>query len=505
MITQGQAVNSEQEEFTAFLINILEPTSQQDFENKIASMSEDELKELYRQFKQAKNQKLTRMAKDGLKFDFLEKYRGKCPDGTEMFMSGGCVKCRDKKNKMTIKNQDGGNIKERFKKGPGDSDSVDNAKPNKKQVKAFKDCNGGKARKNCNGSKMRKRFQEGGGFRILEPTPVPKVTFQDVLKKVTTDKYVDEYGRNVTSRNVLFTDKQDPKNQAVLRSPQPSTWGDELLSGYDGKFKLIHPYNSEFPKNEEALKNEARRTANPPRFQEGGEPKVGYTPRTNNRVFFSPEKLNDIMPTSNKPGIIYREYEDLGPNLYSRAFELPPIPNVETTPEFQQAMNTNVEAPLTTYKNTDIDISNPLEVSSQEVQTEVQEPAQKLSFAQAFANARKSGLSTFDWNGGSYNTKLAEEQPTSANNTETEVTTSTTPAVQSLIERMSPVGVTVRTNNRILPAVYGGERPQLAKSSNPNDNKMKKIDKATNRFENRQERQKNRLTRKTNRIRSRFS
>lgn len=200
MITQGQAVNSEQEEFTAFLINILEPTDQQDFENKIASMSEDELKELYRQFKQAKNQKLTRMAKDGLKFDFLEKYRGKCPDGTEMFMSGGCVKCRDKKNKMTIKNQDGGNIKERFKKGPGDSDSVDNAKPNKKQVKAFKDCNGGKARKNCNGSKMKKRFQQGGGFRILEPTP--QNNFQSLFSNMMNTKTSNRFQEGgVTSAN----------------------------------------------------------------------------------------------------------------------------------------------------------------------------------------------------------------------------------------------------------------------------------------------------------------
>lgn len=43
------------------------------------------------------------------------------------------------------------------------------------------------------------------------------------------------------------------------------------------------------------------------------------------------------------------------------------------------------------------------------VQEASQEAAPKLTFKQAFAQARKDGLSEFEWNGGKYNTMTAEE------------------------------------------------------------------------------------------------
>lgn len=55
-----------------------------------------------------------------------------------------------------------------------------------------------------------------------------------------------------------------------------------------------------------------------------------------------------------------------------------------------------------------------------DVQEEVaQEAAPKLTFKQAFAQARKGGLSEFEWNGGKYSTALKEEsKPTIINNNE---------------------------------------------------------------------------------------
>lgn len=48
---EGGAMNDEQRRFTAFLVKVLEPTSQDDFEKKINSLSETQMKELYKEFK----------------------------------------------------------------------------------------------------------------------------------------------------------------------------------------------------------------------------------------------------------------------------------------------------------------------------------------------------------------------------------------------------------------------------------------------------------------------
>ena len=45
---EGGAMNDEQRRFTAFLVKVLEPSSQDDFEKKINSLSEKQMKELYK-------------------------------------------------------------------------------------------------------------------------------------------------------------------------------------------------------------------------------------------------------------------------------------------------------------------------------------------------------------------------------------------------------------------------------------------------------------------------
>ena len=92
---KDQAVNSEEKEFTAFLVNILQSSNIENFERKMSQISKDELKELYRQFK---NEKKISKAMDGAKLNLLNKVNKVCPEGTEMFLSGGCIKCRKKKD-----------------------------------------------------------------------------------------------------------------------------------------------------------------------------------------------------------------------------------------------------------------------------------------------------------------------------------------------------------------------------------------------------------------------
>lgn len=92
-------------------------------------------------------------AKLGAKLDYIMQLNGKCPEGTEKYLSGGCIKCKKKAQGSTIdliKDQMkcGGKMKKRISKksngssirklGPGDSTSVGSVKLNKKQQKAMK-------------------------------------------------------------------------------------------------------------------------------------------------------------------------------------------------------------------------------------------------------------------------------------------------------------------------------------------------------------------------------
>lgn len=89
---QGGQMNSEQEEFTAYLISVLEPTDQNDFEAKIKSLGEDQIKQLYQKFKQEK----TVMAKNGSKLNYFNKLNG-IAEEVDLFKTGGCIECNQKK------------------------------------------------------------------------------------------------------------------------------------------------------------------------------------------------------------------------------------------------------------------------------------------------------------------------------------------------------------------------------------------------------------------------
>ena len=56
---QGGKMNEEQKAFTAYLIKVLNPKDQKDFENKIAQLSETDLKEYYKQFKTMENNQIS--------------------------------------------------------------------------------------------------------------------------------------------------------------------------------------------------------------------------------------------------------------------------------------------------------------------------------------------------------------------------------------------------------------------------------------------------------------
>lgn len=97
MFQQGGQMNEEQKAFTAYLIKVLNPKDAADFENKVAQLSENELKEFYKQYKAMKGSQIS-MAKLGAKLSYVQTLRGECPEGYEVekYMAGGCVKCKKK-------------------------------------------------------------------------------------------------------------------------------------------------------------------------------------------------------------------------------------------------------------------------------------------------------------------------------------------------------------------------------------------------------------------------
>lgn len=122
-LQQGGQMNDEQELFSAYLIKLFKPKSQQEFEDTISKLSEQQISEIYKQFKSMENNQ-TIMAKMGAKIDYISRLQGKCPEGYEVekFMAGGCVKCRkramaeDSKAMDIFKDKCGGKAKRRIKK-----------------------------------------------------------------------------------------------------------------------------------------------------------------------------------------------------------------------------------------------------------------------------------------------------------------------------------------------------------------------------------------------------
>lgn len=121
MFQQGGQMNDEQKAFTAYLIKVLNPKDAADFENKVAQLSESDLKEFYKQYKAMEGNQIS-MAKLGAKLSYVQTLRGECPEGYEVekFMAGGCVKCKKKAEGAKVvdifKDKCGGKAKKRVKK-----------------------------------------------------------------------------------------------------------------------------------------------------------------------------------------------------------------------------------------------------------------------------------------------------------------------------------------------------------------------------------------------------
>ena len=121
MFQQGGQMNEEQKAFTAYLIKVLNPKDAADFENKIAQLSKNELKEFYKQYKAMEGNQIS-MAKLGAKLSYVQTLRGECPEGYEVekYMAGGCVKCKKKAEGAKVvdifKDKCGGKAKKRVKK-----------------------------------------------------------------------------------------------------------------------------------------------------------------------------------------------------------------------------------------------------------------------------------------------------------------------------------------------------------------------------------------------------
>lgn len=121
MFQQGGQMNEEQKMFTAYLIKVLNPKDAADFENKVAQLSENELKEFYKQYKAMEGSQIS-MAKLGAKLSYVQTLRGECPEGYEVekYMAGGCVKCKKKAEGAKVvdifKDKCGGKAKKRVKK-----------------------------------------------------------------------------------------------------------------------------------------------------------------------------------------------------------------------------------------------------------------------------------------------------------------------------------------------------------------------------------------------------
>ena len=118
---QGGQMNEEQKAFTAYLIKVLNPKDAADFENKVAQLSENDLREFYKQYKAMEGNQIS-MAKLGAKLSYVQTLRGECPEGYEVekYMAGGCVKCKKKAEGAKVvdifKDKCGGKAKKRVKK-----------------------------------------------------------------------------------------------------------------------------------------------------------------------------------------------------------------------------------------------------------------------------------------------------------------------------------------------------------------------------------------------------
>lgn len=187
----------EQERFTAYLIDKLNPKDSKDFEDIISSYTEKELNQLYKQFKAMEG---SLFARNGAKIDYLTRLNGKCPEGYEIekFSIGGCAKC---KKKHALLFEPGGEVKKRFSQNP------DMLKCGKKVKKH-----------NC-GGKTKKRIskkENGAAFRKVNGGPGSIDSTRDMKPNKKQRKMIKKHQDGTNRGGVTFREDLNPPTQGVI-------------------------------------------------------------------------------------------------------------------------------------------------------------------------------------------------------------------------------------------------------------------------------------------------
>lgn len=128
-------MEKDQQEFIQAFAAISGAQDQKTLESKIQELGEQGISQLYQVYQQVKDkgeqglqilkQAYTKMtggtyAKLGAKLNYINQLRGKCPEGTEAYKAGGCIKCRQKQKEDVVdrfkSEKCGGKVKQRIKK-----------------------------------------------------------------------------------------------------------------------------------------------------------------------------------------------------------------------------------------------------------------------------------------------------------------------------------------------------------------------------------------------------
>lgn len=217
---QGGAVDQEQQAFTAYLIKVLNPKSQQEFEDKISQLSEEDINQLYQQYKSMENQ--VELAKMGAKLNYIKALKGECPEGYEMFKAGGCMKCMKKKNGDTINlvkedmKKCGGKVKKRVTKKVSKKEEG-GLLPEKDRALATLE----EMLYKCGGKMKKKRITKKADGDVIvpakqkkAPVPSPKIKENGVPFNRFGNKVFE---RGPGDANSTGSSKPNPKQKAKLK------------------------------------------------------------------------------------------------------------------------------------------------------------------------------------------------------------------------------------------------------------------------------------------------
>ena len=187
-------LNSKQRAFVLYAAKVLN-CKDDNINEKIQSLSQDELNQLVISFDEIYNQQMenngTLMAKLGAKLEYINKLNGQCPEGYEpqKFEVGGkvCTKCMKKGAIPMAAHKNGSKIQEDIKK---EISMKCGGKSKKKKMecggKAEKDCNGAKMKSACGGTKMSKcgsklkpKKKACGGIKMQKGGETPKSNYNE--------------------------------------------------------------------------------------------------------------------------------------------------------------------------------------------------------------------------------------------------------------------------------------------------------------------------------------